>query len=216
VLSPNVRIEKRERQSTGWHSYEFTQLDFEVRDASSKQILQTVEGWIAGLVRDLRRTSKKELTELGSYSLAKVPSLPFKVYDAEELKEKHGVDWEKVLSSQIEDPVWVTNIPREFYDFQDLESGKWDNYDLLVPKYGEILSGARREYEYSKISGKMRRDGIKSENYALLLKLAREGRLKPSAGGGIGVERIVSWLSGAKHIGQASPFPKTPGIVYQL
>ena len=31
VLSPNVRIEKRERKSTGRHAYEFTQLDFEVR-----------------------------------------------------------------------------------------------------------------------------------------------------------------------------------------
>ena len=60
VFSPNVRIEKRERQSTGWHAYEFTQLDFEVRNASSKQIFRLVEGLIAGLIRSLRRTSKKE------------------------------------------------------------------------------------------------------------------------------------------------------------
>src|SRR5208283_1456714 len=33
VVSPNVRIEKRERKATGWHTYEFTQLDFEIRGA---------------------------------------------------------------------------------------------------------------------------------------------------------------------------------------
>ena len=38
VLSPNVRVEKRERQATGWHAYEFTQLDFEARSASSGDI----------------------------------------------------------------------------------------------------------------------------------------------------------------------------------
>jgi len=40
--------------------------------------------------------------------------------------------------------------------------------------------------------------------------------LKPSAGGGIGIERLVSWLVNARHIGEASPFPKVPGIVREL
>jgi len=42
TLSPNVRVEKRERRSTGWHIYEFTQLDFEARSASSKDIMRAV------------------------------------------------------------------------------------------------------------------------------------------------------------------------------
>ena len=62
----------------------------------------------------------------------------------------------------------------------------------------------------------MDRDGVKKENYALLLKLAKEGRLKPSAGAGIGVERLVTWITGAKHVGEVQPFPKVPGIVYEL
>jgi asparaginyl-tRNA synthetase len=49
----------------------------------------------------------------------------------------------------------------EFYNFEDFEKGEWDNYDLLLPKYGEVLSGARREWEYSKIVRKMERDGVK-------------------------------------------------------
>jgi asparaginyl-tRNA synthetase len=216
VFSPNVRIEKRERQSTGWHAYEFTQLDFEVRNASSKQIFRLVEGLISGLIKNLKRTSKKELTELGSYPGLKVPKVPFKVYDAEKLKAKYGSDWEKELAAEIKELAWVTNIPREFYDFQDFDKGSWDNYDLFVPKYGEILSGARRESDYEKISKKIERDGVSAENYTLLLRLAKEGRLKPSAGGGIGIERLVSWLVNASHIGEASPFPKVPGIVREL
>ena len=216
VFSPNVRIEKRERQATGWHAYEFTQLDFELRNVGTKQIFRLVEGLISGLIRNLRRTSRKELSQLGSYETLKVPKVPFKVHDAEKLKAQNGEDWEKVLASELIEPAWVTNIPREFYDYQDFGTGRWDNYDLFVPKYGEILSGARRESEYEKISQKIERDGVSAENYALLLKLAKDGRLKPSAGGGIGIERLVSWLVNAHHIGEASPFPKVPGIVREL
>jgi len=48
------------------------------------------------------------------------------------------------------------------------------------------------------------------------LRLAQEGRLKPCAGAGIGVERLVSWLAGARHVGEAQVFPKMPGTVYDL
>jgi asparaginyl-tRNA synthetase len=216
VLSPNVRIEKKERQATGWHQYEFTQLDFEIRDATSRDVFQFVEGWIRGLLGELKQTAKKELSALGTFSSIKVPRTPFKVYDSEKLKTEYGTDWEKQLTSEITEPTWVTNIPREFYDYQDARTGSWDNYDLFVPKYGEILSGAKREWEFEKIQSKIKRDGVNSKNYALLLKLAKEKRIKPSAGGGIGVERLVSWISGATHIGEASPFPKVPGVVYEL
>jgi asparaginyl-tRNA synthetase len=215
VLSPNVRIEKRERQSTGWHSYEFTQLDFEMRGADFGQVRRLVEGTLVGLVRHLKRRARRELESLRDGPL-ETPERPFKVYDREELEDKFGGDWERRLPRYISGPTWVTNIPREFYDFEEPSSGRWDNYDLIVPRYGEILSGARREWEYSRIMAKMERDGVRRENFSLLLKLAREGRLQPSAGAGIGIERLVSWISGARHIGEVQPFPKVPGIVYEL
>ena len=74
----------------------------------------------------------------------------------------------------------------------------------------------KREYEYDKLVEKMERDGVEKENYKVLLKLAKEGRIKPSAGAGIGIERLISWIVGARHIGEIQPFPRIPGIVYEL
>jgi asparaginyl-tRNA synthetase len=216
TLSPNVRIERTERANTGMHVYEFTQLDFEVRNASSKEIRIFVEKIICGLIGDLKRNMSEELTHVGRNNSLKAPEMPFRVYDRKELEDNYGGNWEKQLMLETLNPVWVTNVPREFYDFEDFEKGKWDNYDLLLPQYGEVLSGSRREWEYIKIVRKMERDNVRKENYELLLKLAREGRLKPSAGAGIGIERLVSWIAGAKHIGETQPFPKIPGIVYDL
>lgn len=213
VLSPNVRVERRERQATGRHIYEFTQLDFEMRDAESRDVMRLVEETIAGLGRELSKRGRDDLAYLGRPHGVEVPATPFPAYDREDLIARYGEAWETRLPREIHGPVWVTNIPREFYDF---EGDRWDNYDLFLPGTGEVLSGARREWEYEKIAAKMARDGVPEENYRLLLGLAKEGRLRPSAGAGIGVERLVAWITGARHVGETQPFPKVPGRVYDL
>ena len=215
-LSPNVRVEKSERGTSGVHAYEFTQLDFEARHAASRDIRSFVEDIICRLIENLKKDMSEELLNLGRFDDLRKPRIPFELYDKAELEKKYGAEWEKSILAEKDDPVWVTNLPREFYDFEDFQSGKWDNYDLLLPQYGEVLSGARREFEFRKINKKMERDNVRKENYSLLLRLAEEGRLKPSAGAGIGIERLVSWITGAKHIGETQLFPKIPGIIYDL
>lgn len=216
IWSPNIRIERSERAYTGRHLYEFTQLDFEVRYAESNDIMKLVEKLLHGLILYLKRDLKDELIKLNRYHELKVPDIPFKIYDRERLEEKFGSDWEKALPSWINEPTWVINIPREFYDYEDFEAGKWDNYDLYLPQLGEVLSGSKREWEYDKIMVKMERDKVRKDNYKVLLRLAKDGKLKPTAGGGIGLERLVAWIVGARHVGETQPFPKIPGIVYEL
>jgi asparaginyl-tRNA synthetase len=216
TLSPNVRIEKAERARSGMHAYEFTQLDFEVRNATSREIRNFFETVTCGLLGSLKKNLKEELVYLERYGTLKVPERPFKVFDRKALEIEYGRSWENQLLAENDDPIWVTNIPREFYDFEDFEGGRWDNYDLLLPEYGEVLSGSRREWEYGKMVRKMERDHINKEGFALLLRLSKEGRLKPSAGAGVGLERLVAWIVGAKHIGETQLFPKIPGVVYDL
>ncbi|MCW4046059.1 MAG: asparagine synthetase A [Candidatus Bathyarchaeota archaeon] len=216
ILSPNIRIEKAERAHTGRHVYEFTQLDFEARGATSKDIMSLVEDLLCGLVTSVKRDLKGELIYLSRYDTLKVPKAPFKTYDKQELEAEYGEDWETRVAMENGAPVWVTNIPREFYDFEDFKTGKWDNYDLFLPQYGEVMSGAKREWEYEKILAKIERDKINKDNYSLVLKLAKQGKLKPCAGAGIGMERIVGWLTGVKHIAETQPFPRIPGTVHEL
>jgi len=216
ILSPNVRIERRERASSGVHVYEFTQLDFEIRDAAPREIRTLVEKLVLGLVRSVKSDMIEELTYLERSDSLKVPEIPFRVYDRKGLENRYGRDWEARLVLETSNPVWVTNIPREFYDFEDFEKGTWDNYDLLLPKYGEVLSGGRREWEHDKLVTKMERDNVRQSDFESLLNLAKERRLKPSAGAGIGIERLVGWIVGAKHIGETQLFPKIPGLVYDL
>ncbi len=69
-----------------------------------------------------------------------VPAKPFKIYERSRLEEKYGKDWVQTISEESRHPVWVTDLPREFYDYQDEKTGAWRNYDLILPEgYGEVI-----------------------------------------------------------------------------
>ncbi|MDR2700408.1 MAG: asparagine synthetase A [Nitrososphaerota archaeon] len=216
ILSPNVRIEKSERGKTGKHIYEFTQLDFEIQNATSKDVFLLVETALCTLIKALKKDMKEALSAIGRFDALPTLEGPFKIFDREDLEAKYGETWEADVASEITQPAWITNLPREFYDFEDFSTGKWDNYDLIMPQFGEVLSGSKREYDYAKVIKKMEQHGVRKENYSLIIQMAKEGRLKPTAGAGIGIERIVGYITGVRHIAECQPFPRVPGIVHEL
>ena len=101
---------------------------------------------------------------------------------------------------------------REFYDREDPETGCHVNYDLVYPEgFGEGLSGAERETDYGTILRKMKERKTDPESYDAYLEIAKRGILRPTAGGGFGVERLVRYLSGKREIREVCPFPRVPG-----
>ena len=215
ILSPNIRIEKRDRAATGRHLYEFTQFEVEVAYAKMQDIFRIYEELITESIKHVKKHLSRELEVLGRE--LRIPRTPFKVYKMSELEEKYGASWQDEVSRMIEDPIWVTGIPRQFYDYEDLETGEWRNYDLILPEgYGEVISGAEREYEYEKLAKKLERDGLNKSSYKILLDLAKEGLLKPSAGAGLGIERFIAYIVGARHVAEVQPFPRIPGIVPEI
>jgi len=215
ILSPNIRIERRERAKTGRHLYEFTQLEIEIAKAGMEDVFRVFEELITESIKAVKREMGEELALLKRD--LRVPRTPFKVYKRRELEERYGERWASELAYLIDEPIWVTDIPREFYDYEDDETGEWRNFDLILPEgFGEVISGAEREYEYEKIVRKMERDGIDKSQYKLLLDLAREGMLKPSAGAGLGIERFVAYVCGVEHVAEVQPFPRIPGLVPEI
>ena len=209
IISPNIRIETSKRASTGSHLYEFTQLETEISSGRMNDVFNTYEH----LIKAAATAVRDEVSELRTSEL-RIPDIPFDVRTRSELEARYGAEWTETASVKASNPFWVTDIPREFYDYQEETTGKWRNYDLFLPEgYGEVISGAEREYEYSKIVKKLERDGVKREDYEFLLKLAKDGKLKPSAGAGLGLERFLAYLCGSKHVAEVQPFPRIPGIV---
>ena len=113
------------------------------------------------------------------------------------------------------EPIWIVDMPlknREFYDKEYVNKpGYLKDMDLIYPEgYGEALSGGEREYEYELIKKRILKKGQALTQFKKYLELAK-GDLPPSAGFGIGIERLTRFICGLKRIEEASLFPKIPG-----
>jgi asparaginyl-tRNA synthetase len=82
--------------------------------------------------------------------------------------------------------------------------------DVLAPRIGEIIGGSQREERHGVLLEKIRAQGLPEEPYWWYLDLRRYGSA-PHAGFGLGLERMLMYLTGMKNIRDVIPFPRTPG-----
>jgi asparaginyl-tRNA synthetase len=211
VMSPNVRLEEGSLGSTGRHLFEFSQVDIELKEKSKREFMDLVDGMIASVFSFVKQECEDDLRALGRE--LRVPELPLKVYESEELAARYGDQFEAVISKEEKDPFWVMNFKREFYDKEDKERrGYYHNYDVFWPEgYGEALSGGEREWEYDEIIRKMTERRTNMEAYGTYLRMAKDGVIPRTVGGGLGIERMVRFLTGQSHIRDVTLFPRVPG-----
>ncbi len=213
AFSPNVRLEPAARADSGRHLFEFVQLDLEVRDADRELVMDLGERLLCRVADEVGRCCAQELAQLGQRPLRCVPPFPRISYD--EAARRLGQAFEERLSAESTQPVWLVDFPihaREFYDREDpRRPGVLLDMDLIYPQgFGEALSGGEREHCPQRIAGRLADQGLDPGAYSGLLRLARDG-IPPSAGFGIGIERLVRFLCGLEHVGLVRPFARVPG-----
>ncbi|MFD5092807.1 asparagine synthetase A [Amycolatopsis thailandensis] len=230
-VAPNVRLEPLETSTTGRHLVEFTQIDVEVARASREDVLDLAQGLLRHVVTYTLRESKADLATLGRDQAAFTALLD---EDFERMTHReavsrlqgllHGqsadaeIDWqgERIISEQTNRPFFIVDYPKGSRGFTDGESstepGVLRNFDLIAAEgFGELCSGGERTHEYRRLIERMRETGENPAKYAWYLDLAREG-LPPSAGFGMGLERVTRYIAGLDAIWQANAYPKLPGI----
>jgi asparaginyl-tRNA synthetase len=82
--------------------------------------------------------------------------------------------------------------------------------DVLVPRVGEIIGGSQREERLDVLIERMKEQHLNPDDYWWYLDLRRFGTV-PHAGFGLGLERIVQFVTGMGNIRDVIPFPRTPG-----
>jgi len=227
AVSPNLRLEPIAARRTGRHLAEFRQVDIEASGWRYTDAMELAEDLVHYVCRDVR---KKCMTELSCLKRnLKMPSKPFirlRYRDAIEYLQERGfevpdgeeIPWsmEEYLSAQFSEPFFITDYPitaRGFYDREDSNnSGTLLDFDLYYPEgYGEAASGAEREHTYRNVLNRMKQNGENPKRYQWYLRMLRRG-VPPSAGFGIGVERLTRWICGLGAVWEAVPFPKVPGV----
>jgi asparaginyl-tRNA synthetase len=128
-----------------------------------------------------------------------------------------GAPEETLLSGLSTSPVCVTHFPAKIKAFYmqpdparpDLALG----VDFMAPEaYGEIIGGGQRIHDPALLERRIREHNLPPEAYAWYIDLRKYGTF-PHSGFGMGVERMVSWLCGIKHIRETIPFPR---LLYRI
>lgn len=84
--------------------------------------------------------------------------------------------------------------------------------DLLVPYVGELIGASQREERYEKLLERMKEQGLNEAEYEWYLALRKYGTTH-HAGYGLGLERMVMYMTGIANIRDSIPFPRTPGSI---
>jgi asparaginyl-tRNA synthetase len=134
----------------------------------------------------------------------------FPVQWGSDLQTEH----ERFLSEEVfRKPVIVTDYPKDikaFYMRVNDDQRTVRAMDILVPRVGEIIGGSQREERYDVLAARMQESGLDEKAYWWYFDLRRFGSA-PHSGFGLGLERMMMYLTGLKNIRDVIPFPRTPG-----
>ncbi len=121
---------------------------------------------------------------------------------------------ERFLAEELcQKPVIITDYPAEiksFYMRMNDDGKTVAAMDVLAPGIGEIIGGSQREERLDYLDLRMQQVGINREHYEWYRDLRRYGTV-PHAGFGLGLERLVSYITGVSNVRDVIPFPRTPG-----
>ncbi len=239
-FGPTFRAEK---SKTRRHLTEFWMVEPEVAFCDLDELMQIEEQFISHIVQRVLRDCTPELQSLGrdTARLEKIsPPFPRISYDdalqmieqirvetddpeqKELLKIEWGMDFgaphETALTGRFEKPVFVYGYPtavKAFY--MEPWPGRPEvskSVDLLAPEgYGEIIGGSERISSYELLRQRLHEHKLPEEAFQWYLDLRKYGSV-PHSGFGLGVERLVTWLTGIQHIRETIAYPRTIKRVY--
>lgn len=225
---------RAEKSKTRRHLTEFWMMDAEYPFLSHEESLDLQEAYVKAMIQGVldRAPQALETLERDTDLLKKYIAEPFRrvAYDdAISLLQEHAsdedADYEAIqhgddfgsphetwISNYFGVPTFVVNYPASFKAFyMKPVPGNEERVlcaDLLAPEgYGEIIGGSERETDYNKLLAKIEEEGLNPDDYAFYLDLRKYGSV-PHCGFGLGLERMVTFVAGTKHIREAIPFPR--------
>lgn len=196
-----------------------------------KDVLKSCPEEISFLTQQEKFKPKKSNIPL-SERLSQVSAQPFKRISYTEaislLQERKGKsfqypvkEWgidlqtehEQYLVHKLGGPVIVTDYPKDikaFYMRQNEDGKTVAAMDVLLPGVGEIIGGSQREERYDVLVAAMKEKGVAPDKMEWYLDTRRFGSA-PHGGFGVGLERLVQFMTGMDNIRDVIPFPRTPG-----
>ena len=237
TFGPSFRAEK---SNTPRHVAEFWHVEPEVAFAELPDIIEIAEELIKHIINTVLEKCMPELKFFDAHfekglieKLQNVVSHDFAVMTYTEAIEalkssgkefQYPVEWgcdlmtehERYIAEEIcKRPVFLTDYPKEiksFYMKQNPDGKTVAATDLLVPTVGEIIGCSEREADLDKLLEAMNTRGMNLDDYKDYISLRKFGSV-PHSGFGLGLERIIMYVTGVQNIRDVILYPRTVGNI---
>ena len=117
-----------------------------------------------------------------------------------------------LVEKHFESPVVLFDYPKDikaFYMRVNDDGTTVAAMDVLFPGIGEIIGGAQREERYDILKNRMQEMHVDEKELWWYLDTRKFGSV-PHSGFGLGLERLVLFVTGMTNIRDVIPFPRTP------
>ncbi|CAL4322018.1 Asparagine--tRNA ligase [Buchnera aphidicola (Sipha maydis)] len=123
-----------------------------------------------------------------------------------------STDHEKFLVNKyFKEPVIIKNYPKEikpFYMRINDDKKTVSAIDILFPDIGEIIGGSEREERVEYLDQRIKELNLNKDDYKWYRELRLYGTV-PHSGFGLGLERLIMYITGIQNIKDVIPFPRT-------
>ena len=228
-FGPTFRAEK---SKTRRHLMEFWMVEPEVAFLEFAGLQELAEEFVESIVDRALERCKEELKTLErDTSKLEVVRRPFPritYRQAIELLASKGMpakfgddlggDEETAIANAFDRPVMITHYPaaiKAFYMQPDPQDPTLAlALDMIAPEgYGEIIGGSQRIHDYDLLQQRVREHNLPLDKFQWYLDVRRYGTF-PHSGFGMGIERVVAWVSGVPHLRETIPYPRMLNRIY--
>ncbi|MBX3142915.1 MAG: asparagine--tRNA ligase [Trueperaceae bacterium] len=224
TFGPTFRAEK---SKTRRHLLEFWMIEPEVAfldHAGNLKLQEQFVSYIVGRVLENRKTeldmlsrdtSKLEAAAQGNYPrISYDDALKYLETQGEKLAwgDDFGAPHETLLGDRFDRPSFIELWPTEAKAFYmqpvDGDPTRVLAADLILPEgYGELIGGSQRIHDLALLEKRIADHDLPREAFEWYLDLRRFGSV-PHSGFGMGLERLLAWLTGGAHLREVIPFPR--------
>ncbi|HEX2122465.1 MAG TPA: asparagine--tRNA ligase, partial [Thermoanaerobaculia bacterium] len=228
-FGPTFRAEK---SKTRRHLTEFWMvepevafLEFDGLQELAEEFVEYIVGRVLERCPDALKELERDVTKLES---VKRPFPRITYRDAIELLKTKGMpanfgddiggDEETVIANSFDRPVIITRYPAAIKAFY-MQPAPEDpalalGMDMIAPEgYGEIIGGSQRIHDHDLLLQRIQEHNLPVDKFQWYLDVRKYGTF-PHSGFGMGIERVVAWISGVPHLRETIPYPRMINRIY--
>ncbi len=234
---------RAENSNTKKHLAEFWMLETEIAFSNLKYIINLSKKMLSYVFKKILKKNYEDLIYLINFTskniekkLNNINNIIKKKYitinyneiinilKKEKYFKKNNIKWginistkyEKFLTEKyFKQGIIIKNFPKKikpFYMKINKDNKTVSSIDIILPKIGEIIGGSEREYNLNIIDKNIKKKSLNIKKYYWYRELRKFGTV-PHSGFGLGIERILMYITNINNIRDTIAFPKYPNYI---